>query len=499
MKRKGFWLRGFGCILLAFGFLSFFAARWAYNVYDNVTFDAILFTILSGLTGMDAAVAKDFAVKVFLPTVLLTAAAALPFCHNLRYQLRIQKLRSGKEIWLSPLRPGTFLAMSAVICVLLAGLGAKRVKLDVWLRNLRNTSDLLEVYYVNPADVEITFPEKKRNLVYIFLEAMDTGLLSAEEGGGMDTSRMPELARLAQENLNFSNTDAIGGYGLVSGASWTTGAMVEKFSGIPLLTPFSEENLARVLPGVTTFWDILAQNGYNQAVLMGSESEFSGQNKLLLQHGVNRLFDYAAAVEEGLVPEDYYVWWGIEDWRVYEQAKKELTEMSAGNQPFAMTVISIDTHFPDGYACELCREEFEDPYENVYACASRQAEAFVRWLQEQPFYENTTVIICGDHLNKDVEYLRRSGLSGFDHRVYNCFLNAPLEPVQAKNREFTPMDMFPTILASLNCKIEGERLGLGTNLFSDRATLAEEMGLSQLNQEIDRSVLPYLQKFMLDE
>ena len=33
--------------------------------------------------------------------------------------------------------------------------------------------------------------------------------------------------------------------------------------------------------------------------------------------------------------------------------------------------------------------------------------------------------------------------------------------------------MFPSILASLGVQIEGNRLGLGTNLFSDESTLLE--------------------------
>jgi phosphoglycerol transferase len=38
------------------------------------------------------------------------------------------------------------------------------------------------------------------------------------------------------------------------------------------------------------------------------------------------------------------------------------------------------------------------------------------------------------------------------------------------------MDIFPTTLAALGFEIEGDRLGLGTNLFSDKPTLWEELG-----------------------
>ena len=38
------------------------------------------------------------------------------------------------------------------------------------------------------------------------------------------------------------------------------------------------------------------------------------------------------------------------------------------------------------------------------------------------------------------------------------------------------MDMFPTTLAVLGVDIDGDRLGLGANLYADKETLAEKYG-----------------------
>jgi phosphoglycerol transferase len=48
------------------------------------------------------------------------------------------------------------------------------------------------------------------------------------------------------------------------------------------------------------------------------------------------------------------------------------------------------------------------------------------------------------------------------------------------------MDLFPTMLSAMGYEIEGNRLGLGTDLFSGRATLAEEMGYEGLNEEVQK-------------
>ena len=49
------------------------------------------------------------------------------------------------------------------------------------------------------------------------------------------------------------------------------------------------------------------------------------------------------------------------------------------------------------------------------------------------------------------------------------------------------MDMFPTVLASLGFEIEGDRLGLGTNLYSDRKTVMEEIGKKKFMDEISKN------------
>ena len=76
----------------------------------------------------------------------------------------------------------------------------------------------------------------------------------------------------------------------------------------------------------------------------------------------------------------------------------------------------------------------------------------------------------------------------YDRQVYNCIINPAVENPKMfeKNRIFTTLDMFPTTLAAMGVTFEGERLGLGTNLFSGVPTLAEEMGLETLTEQVSR-------------
>ena len=64
------------------------------------------------------------------------------------------------------------------------------------------------------------------------------------------------------------------------------------------------------------------------------------------------------------------------------------------------------------------------------------------------------------------------------------------------HRKFSTMDMFPTILDSIGIKIEGNRLGLGTNLFSEEKTLAELYGYDYLFQELKKKSNFYNKKLL---
>ena len=62
---------------------------------------------------------------------------------------------------------------------------------------------------------------------------------------------------------------------------------------------------------------------------------------------------------------------------------------------------------------------------------------------------------------------------------------------EEKNRLFTTLDLFPTTLAAMGVEIEGERLGLGTNLFSGEKTLPEKYGYEKMFEELKKKSLFY--------
>lgn len=102
-------------------------------------------------------------------------------------------------------------------------------------------------------------------------------------------------------------------------------------------------------------------------------------------------------------------------------------------------------------------------------------------------------MLIGDHETMQMNFIPES--QSDKRRVYNVFINSAVSTEHSKNREVTAMDMFPTTLAALGVKIPGERLGIGTNLFSDVPTLAEEMGWDKFKGEVEKKSIFYNNTF----
>ena len=94
--------------------------------------------------------------------------------------------------------------------------------------------------------------------------------------------------------------------------------------------------------------------------------------------------------------------------------------------------------------------------------------------------------------------VKASDYDSYTNEVYNCFINSAVTADEGveKNREFSTCDIFPTVLASLGVKIDGDRLALGTNLFSGLPTIPERMGRETFYDELQKSSRFYKKRFI---
>ena len=372
--------------------------------------------------------------------------------------------------------------------------------IDTYLHIQNSYSTLIEDNYVNPSQTTITFPEKKRNLIYIYLESMESTYSDKKDGGAYDHNFIPALTNLALDNINFSNSDKLGGAYPTTGTTWTMGGLFAQTSGLPLKLSIQGNEMAyqdSFFPQLSTLGDVLNEAGYKQYFMMGSDAAFGGRKNYFTSHGDYEIDDYYWAISEGLIPEGYYQWWGYEDAKLFEYAKDKLTEISKNDEPFNFSMLTVATHFEDGYKCDECDEKQygDDHYGMVIDCSSSRVSEFIDWIKEQPFYENTTIILSGDHLTMDAAY-SDSVDEDFHRTDFNVIINAAVEAENPHDRVFCALDLFPTTLAALGVEIPGNRLGLGANLFSDEPTLCESMGTEELADQIKQTNNYYNKHFL---
>ena len=433
-----------------------------------------------------------------LSVIIDTIIEALPFALILAIILYLP-ISKIKDIKFKKIYPNKFLIkrrFSYIMIVFLISIiySLSNIGYIDYLKYRSKHSELFENYYVS--DVKLKFPKEKRNLIYIFVESLETTFFSEENGGTYEESIIPELEKLSLNNISFSNSDLLGGAYEVPGTEWSVAGLVSYTSATPILVN-QERNLYgedRFLPGLISLGDILKKEGYNLEVMMGSDASFGNRDVYFTSHGNYEIFDIFTAKEKGLLEPDYHEWWGFEDKKLYEFAKEEITRLANEDKPFNFNLITADTHFTDGYLDESCEVKYDNQYDNVYNCTSKMLNDFIKWLKKQDFYDNTSIVIVGDHLSMQENHF--DGKT--DRYIYNTFINSSVT-TDTKNRIFTSMDIFPTVLASMNVKIEGDRIGLGTNLFSTRETIAEELGIIELKEELKKNSNYYDQYILIEE
>ena len=448
---------------------------WLFNVWSDLTVEEILFHLQVSLEGTNSDMIRQYLVNYGLPCLIAIVSLILFFV-LIRNTVKAYRIALLSTFILS------FGLMAFAVWNLESNLG-----LFEYLQSQLVESTFIEDHYVDPKEVELAFPKKKRNIIYIYMESLEMTFADEAAGGAFPKNNIPNLTALSRDNVNFSGDPGKldGGISLF-GSTWTMGGLFAQSSGLPLKTSLdgnSLETQKTFFSDLTTLGDILEDQGYKNVFMLGSDVVFGGRQLYYSQHGNFDIEDYYYAENHGLIPKGYFNFWGFEDEKLYAMAKDRLTQLASQDQPFNLTMLTVDTHFEDGNLCDLCRDDFGEQYADVFACADRQVCSFVQWIQQQDFYENTTIIINGDHPTMDKDFCQNVP-PDYQRKTFTLIINPAVQPEDQSYRTYSTMDMFPTTLAAMGVTIPGNRLGLGVDLFSGKKTLIEEMGKSRLEAKL---------------
>ena len=455
--------------------------------FSDVSIDQLIFHTNTNLNGTNWGDFKDLFIELGTVGGILLGIGIVLLLIFIHLKKNPEKGKWTVRIrWIYGLRWATVIAGIVVGAIVIDSFWWRYSVYD-YLTNQNINAEVFDEYYVDPSTASITFPEEKKNLIYIFMESMEISAADESVGGGKTFNAIPELTDLALANNCFngsSSTTLNGGIPLTNG-TWTIAGIVSQTSGLPLKlsNSFSNKrgNISEFLPGATTLGDILEKQGYNQEFLLGSDAEFGNRAEYFTQHGDYTIHDYYYAKNQGLIPWNYFVWWGYEDAKLFEFAKDDATQLASQDEPFNLTILTVDTHFTNGWLCEDCPDTYADQYSNVLACSSKKVSEFVQWVQQQPWGKDTVIVLSGDHLCMDDNYYSDMP-EGYQRKTYVNIINGAKEK-PAEKRTFATIDLFPTTLSALGADIEGDRLGLGTDLYSDTETLLELKGKDYMDNQ----------------
>lgn len=294
-------------VLVFIGLLLVQVAKWVPNTFGNIPFEQVVFHLLVPMEGTDMSFVESF-IQDCLPIPAIVSGLLLLFC-ILKDWTVSQDIKEGE---FRHVQNNVLIIITSLSCLFVYVFGiadcVHAIGIDQYWYNVSHPSKLYEEYYVNPSTVKYSFPTQKRNLVYIFMESMETTYEDLEHGGAFEESRIPELTELADNNLTFSygNSDN-NGFLVPSMSGWTAAAMVGQTSGIPLNIPVDGNSYVSkdsFLPGCYSIGEILEDNGYQNELLIGSDGEFGGREYYFKQHGNFNVVDYNSAIENGWIDRD---------------------------------------------------------------------------------------------------------------------------------------------------------------------------------------------------
>ncbi|HKU80450.1 MAG TPA: sulfatase-like hydrolase/transferase, partial [Rhodanobacteraceae bacterium] len=259
----------------------------------------------------------------------------------------------------------------------------------------RAVAGLLDLHPVSKKKV-IAAPGK--NVVWIYMESLERIYWDPAMFPGL----MPNLDRLRKQGLDFS------GFETFAGANYTMAGLFASQCGIPLFTSAfagldtvagNTTDASTFHPKIACFGDVLHKAGYSQVYMGGAPIVFSNNGLFFRMHGYDEALGLQQLEAEagGKLPESG---WGLYDSVLFKLALARYQKLAAARRPFNLTLLTLDTHPPDGRPSPGCPKYAASSNSMLQAvhCTDYLLGNFIDALSKQPDWKNTVVVIMSDHL-----------------------------------------------------------------------------------------------------
>jgi arylsulfatase A-like enzyme/Flp pilus assembly protein TadD len=287
---------------------------------------------------------------------------------------------------------------------------------------------------------------------------------------GYKQIKTPTIDGLAADGVRFESAFAVVPVTLPSHSSMLTGTY-------PMLSGMHDFSGNKLSPLQPTLASVLKQAGYQTGAVIGAavlDSRFG------LNQGFDFYYDHfdfsrldEANLDEMERPGNVVADVAL-DWLAKNSQKK-----------FFLWMHLYDPHFPYRPPEPYSREYAARPYDGEIAFADEQVGRLLRFLKEKGIYQNTLIVLCGDH----GESLGEHGEKTHGFFIYNATMHVPLIIRLPENRlpenaaartvadPASLVDLMPTVLGAVGLEIPSQVQG--------RSLLAELRGdrTDQLNRD----------------
>ena len=458
-----------GAVLLA-------SAAWISRTFGQVSIPQLLMNLPQGGEGEaadgDPALVRSFVMQgLALPLITVLVAAVVYYLVRRKSSIAARHRRSRGLI-----------AAVVAIAVFIGGAStfAQTVQLRQYIDGMNGTLSL-EPYYRSPT--VLAGPSDPKNLVVVYLESMDDAF------GNEDLVGEDLLTAAKAETQGWGQLDTLRQY---PAAGWTMAGIIGTQCGVPprpaggvWATEVKDANLIgddtdSYMPNATCLGDVLADAGYRNVYLGGASADFANKGEFLSSHGYDTIMDRAYWEAHG---ETEFSGWGLSDRRLFENAKTTLAELHSRDQPFSMTMLTLDNHTPV-YDFGTCPQTSATPVHSAVRCQSEYLADLIKFMRDSGMFDDTVIMLMADHLSMPSDLTGyRSDAPAVQNSMYPLFHRfwSP-DGIDLARRSGHQLHLYPTILELLDFQLENHQAGLGVSYL---ATPDEVSGKTLLGSDLD--------------
>ncbi|QKY71771.1 LTA synthase family protein [Lentibacillus sp. CBA3610] len=346
-------------------------------------------------------------------------------------------------------------------------------------RSMASSEDLTEVEsytdrkYAEP-NAEYFGTAEGKNIIKIHLESLQSFVIDYELNGEEVTPFLNSLVN--DESKNFTYFDNFF-HQTEQGKTADAELLLDNsLYGLPQGSAFVTKgtNTYQALPAIMD-----QKQDYTSAVFHGDEGSFWNRDQIYKQFGIDEFYDdeYYDMSQENVIN------YGLKDKPFFEQSMPMLEDLAAQDDPFYAHMMTLTHHHPfvldEGEASIEPAQTGNGTVDRYFQTArymDESLEQFFEDLKEQGLYEDSVIMIYGDH----------NGISGNHNEAMSQIMGEEITPLkfadlqrvpfmirvpgvegQGTKHEFSSqVDVMPTMLHLLGIDSK-DYIQFGTDMFSE--------------------------------